>query len=192
MFERLVSLLRKNARLGAERGDVMESDVRRVLIYVKDGIDLRFVKNALHFVPGTWRFEFAEQEPRYYNFGGEWRGFLVPTEENALVIFDGTKRGARYGGGTIGTSVGVARFEYDTDVFKFGLRIWHELLHTVKANADGMARNPDFDAWLEPQIREKFVSDKPGFQHSAQYQALYYHYLTLGLLPPVSKYPAHR
>lgn len=177
MFERVVSLLRKTALPGAERGDVMESDVRRVLLYVKDGIDLRFVKNALYFVPGTWRFEFAEQEPRYYNFGGEWKGFLVPIEENALVIFDGTKRGARYGGGTIGTSVGVARFAYDTDAFKFGLRIWHELLHTVKANADGMARNPEFDAWLEPQIRGTFVSNKPAYQHSAQYQALYYNFL---------------
>jgi len=147
-------------------------------VYVADDIDEDFLAKAFAFVPGCFRFCRIDYEPRCYSFSGEWARFLVPIDPNTIVIFDGNKRNVRYAGGTTGTSAGVAKFQSDTDEFGFGLRIWHELLHTLKMDADGMCRNPAFDAWLEPQIREAFVANKPKYQHSAQYQALYYNFLT--------------
>ena len=80
----------------------------------------------------------------------------------------------------------MARFRDDTDVFGFGLRIWHELLHTIPVDADGLLRTAAFEAWLEPQFRDAFVADKARYEHSAQYQALYYEFLTQRLLEPAT------
>lgn len=179
MSKGLASSFRNFFASVVERVAPRPTAARTYSVYIADGIDEEFVAKALLFVPGCFRFYHIDREPRCYAFGGEWARFLVPIDPNTLVVFDGNKRNARYGGGTIGSSAGVAKFRDDTDAFGFGLRIWHELLHTLALDADGMCRNPEFDAWLEPQIRETFVVDKPRYQHSAQYQALYYNFLLL-------------
>lgn len=147
-------------------------------IFIEDNIDPEFVKNSLFLVPQLWVFNFLEEPPEYRKIAGDWANFPIPVADNTIVIFDGTKRGVIYAGGCVGKSVGVARFEYDTNVLLFGLRIWHELLHAQGIDADAMTRSKDFENWLETQFSEELKRNRSTHEHSPQYQVLFYTFLT--------------
>ena len=109
---------------------------------------------------------------------GDWKGFLIPEADDTVVIFDGKARSAKYAGGCVGKSVGVTKNTWDTDELAFGLRIWHELLHAQKIDSDAMLRSPEFEEWLESQFSYVLKENKPAYQHSMQFQILFYNFLT--------------
>ena len=158
---------------GTQRVKPIEID-----IYIEDNIDPEFVQNSLYLIPQLWKFNFLTEAPKYRVMGGEWKGFLIPEADNTVVIFDGKARSAKYAGGCIGKSVGVAKFTWDTDELAFGLRIWHELLHAQKIDSDAMLRSPEFEEWLESQFSYVFKENKPAYEHSMQFQILFYNFLT--------------
>jgi hypothetical protein len=151
-------------------------------IYIEDNVDPEFVKNSLCFVPHYWNFTFLTEAPKYRKMGGEWETFLIPEADDTVVIFNGTLRNVKYAGGATGKSVGVSRFITDTSEHVFGLRIWHELLHAQHIDADAMIRCPEFENWLEPQFSSVLKDNKAAFEHSMQYQILFYNFLTWKLI----------
>jgi hypothetical protein len=156
---------------------------RYISVYIEDGVGTEFVRRSLQYVPGYWEFGLTGERPPCYTFLGDknWEGFPIPLAAGEIVIFDGEACNAKYGGGCVGESAGIARFNHDTDEYRFGLRIWHELLHASHVDADAMLRSPGFDQWLEPSIREEFIANKPKYGHSPQYQTLFYSYLMQSL-----------
>ena len=114
----------------------------------------------------------------FKELGGTWQGFLFPQDPTAyqIIVVDGDKRGCQWNGGTIGNGCSVAYRSYDTPA-TLGVRIWHELLHTLRLPADDMLVDEGFLSWLVPQIRVAFEENKKALQHDAHMQTLYYTYL---------------
>jgi hypothetical protein len=150
----------------------------KIDIYIEDNIDPEFVKNSLYLIPQLWKFNFLTEAPKYRVMNGEWKGFLIPEADNTVVIFDGKARNAKYAGGCAGKSVGVTKNTWETDELGFGLRIWHELLHAQKIDSDAMLRSPEFEAWLESQFKYILTENRTAYQHSMQFQILFYNFLT--------------
>ena len=147
-------------------------------IYIEDNIDPDFVQDSLYLIPQLWKFNFITEAPKYRVFSGDWKGFLIPEAPNTVVIFDGQARGVKYAGGCIEKSVGVTKNTWETDELGFGLRIWHELLHAQGIDSDAMLRSPEFEEWLESQFSYILKENRTAYQHSMQFQILFYNFLT--------------
>ncbi|MBE8539417.1 hypothetical protein [Geoglobus acetivorans] len=153
-----------------------ELDRRDITVYIDPAVDESLVRSALKLIPGYWKFSVAEwDESQLTSLGGEWAGFLLPTQDNTVVVFDGKSRGVRYAGGTVGKRVGVAVFGRESELI-IALRIWHELLHTEKLDADGMMTNRGFRDWLPGEVRAAF--EEKARPHDWFWQIGYYTYLT--------------
>ncbi|WP_456478118.1 hypothetical protein [Geoglobus ahangari] len=153
-----------------------ELDRREITVYIDPAVDENLIRSALRLVPSYWKFSLAEwDESQLTSLGGEWEGFLLPAQDNTVVVFDGKSRGVRYGGGTVGRRVGVAVFGWESELI-LALRIWHELLHTEKLDADGMMSSMGFRDWLPEEVRAAF-EEKAG-EHDWFWQIGYYTYLT--------------
>jgi len=145
---------------------------------VVDPIDEALLLRALLKVPSFFsiiRVEYNPSQVTWYTTGA-WKGWPMPVAENHIVVVDGDKRGLQYNGGTVGSRCAVAMRPYDSSG-ELGVRIWHELLHTLRLPADDMLVDEGFLAWLSPPLRIAFLENKEGLQHNAQMQTLYYTYL---------------
>lgn len=162
--------------------EVKENKPIKINVFVEDEVDKNFINASLYFVPNLWTFSFIAERPKYLELGGFWKDFLVSEEDNTMVIFDGALRDNKYAGGCVGKSVGIARNRFENDPLVFGLRIWHELLHAQHIDADAMIRCPEFEDWLEPQFSSVLKDNKAAFEHSMQYQILFYNFLTWKLI----------
>lgn len=114
----------------------------------------------------------------YKELGGAWVGFLFPSDPVAyrIIMLDGDARNLQWNGGTIGNGCCVAVRAGDTPR-TLGVRIWHELLHTIRLPADDMLVDEGFLSWLSAPIRVAFEDNKQALQHDSQMQILYYTYL---------------
>lgn len=145
---------------------------------VVDPIDEALLLRALLKVPSFFsiiRVEYNPSQVTWYTTGA-WKGWPMPVAENHIVVVDGDKRGLQYNGGTVGSRCAVAMRGGDTPR-ELGVRIWHELIHTLRLPADDMLVDEAFVDWLPAPIRLMFVESKMALQHDPQMQMLYYMYL---------------
>lgn len=159
-------------------------------VYIEPGLDIDKIKKALSMVPSYFEFE-VHGDPAEWNGviafatvydSGDWRGFIIPEQDNTIIIFDGKRRNVKFAGGTIGNRIGVAVFGNES-VETLYLRIYHELLHALGLPADDMPNNSEFVEWLTNMLRIALYVDKKLFYskfiNNPKWQNLYYTYLLL-------------
>lgn len=152
---------------------------KEIKVYIEPALDYNFVISALKLIPNFWKFSVREWDPdKVKELSGSWDNFLIPLEDDAIVIFAANQ--VNYGGGAHGDGegpeddgAGIAIFQGDTE-FSLGLRIWHELLHTEGLPADSMMYNTGFLKWL-PRNWEIMFRDTT--EHDIYWQLVYYTFL---------------
>ena len=156
-------------------------------IFIEPDLDHEKILKALEVLPGYFKFEFKDwSELEYMVYEeGDWKGFIMPTNDGDVAISDGRKHEARFGGGTVANRCGIAVFGAES-IFELGLRIWHELLHAKQMPADDMLGNLEFIGWMDAGQKLSFTVSrffrKNKLAHSSKWQVLYYHFLTQKLL----------
>lgn len=143
-------------------------------VMVLDGIDSGFVVQSLQYIPQWIEFTIVEPNTTDYKINDE--GFKVPTRDNLIVVCSGSTMDKYAGLAFIGEGNGhrVSVAKYDTDShYKFGMRVYHEVLHTVEkgCSADKMMADVGFPIWAA----------RPLTDHSLQWERLYYDYLSIKL-----------
>lgn len=159
-----------------------------IRVMIEPDLNQGLVKNALKLIPNYFSFRVVKWDlHKIYELPFEgWNNFLMPTEDDSLVIFDGEVRGVQYGGGAYGDGAGPKKDRCGVSVFKddnefsIAIKTWHELLHTEGAPADDLMKDPEFLSWLPRKWRIMFRELSSG--HDAYWQILYYTYLVERLL----------
>lgn len=158
-------------------------------VYIEQSLENEKLKilKALSMIPNFFSFEFKDwSEADYFVYDeGDWENFVMPTTDNTIIFFDGDSREINYAGGTLGTRIGVAVFDYDT-IESIYLRTYHELLHTLGLPADDMTTNREFVQWLSKMLRLALFLDKKFFYekfiHNPKWQNIYYDFLLIKYL----------
>jgi len=88
---------------------------------------------------------------------------------------------------TFGKKCTVGWRDIDTSV-TLGLRIWHESLHAMGGDADGMVTSSsvEFGNWLKqhhPDIADAFIQNPASHDHDPNYEKYYYLFLTAKMNP---------
>lgn len=123
-------------------------------------VDLyRRIGPMLAALPGLFRFDtikIGTPEHTAYT-GGDWDGFPMPNESRTAFVFE-HDIASQYAGGALGIVGGsraaVRALPQDADEAIF-LRLWHELLHTLDLDADGMKQR--ILQWLPLPLLPTFV-----------------------------------
>lgn len=167
-------------------------------IMVLDGLNETRIRNAVSIVPQHVSLSIISPDESRYEMDttdGDWKGFTYPRKDtdNLIVVFDGPKRGFKYGGGACIWDKNYHRIGLsgtESSLFVLGLRFEHEILHIIEMDyikrtgaqlqfdADQLWTNTSFRAWLEPSVRECFNQKDVG-KHSPQWERLFYSYLWL-------------
>lgn len=89
-----------------EKGEVVG---RIVKVYIEANLDIETILKALYLIPNHWKFTMKDwDQNKFEELTGDWQNFLLPLEDDEVVIFDGAARKVKYGGGTIDRRVGTA------------------------------------------------------------------------------------
>ncbi len=140
-------------------------------VMILDGIDQDFIKNALMNIPNLFGFRIIPENPDDYEVdksNTDWKNFVYPRKNRdyLIVIFDGSARGFKFGGGACILDEKYHRAGISTagitSALDMGLRIWHELQHcTDKDNsADLLYKNPSFKALLPAEMQTAINNGK--------------------------------
>lgn len=147
---------------------------------VVDPIDDGFINRALMILPTFFslhRITVEDAKP-FVEGTHDWEGFLFPCSSHLrmVILLDGDKRKCKYNGGASGNGCSVAVRGGDS-ILTLGVRVWHELLHTLQLPADDMLVDVGFTKWLPDPVDDLFVQYKEKLQHNPHIQMLYYTYL---------------
>jgi hypothetical protein len=143
-------------------------------VMILDGVDTNFVVQSLQYIPQWIEFTIVEPNAAEYKINDE--GIKVPTRDNLIVVCADSGKAKYAGLAYIGDGNGhrVAVIKFDTDShYRFGMRVYHEVLHTVENGcaADKMMSDVGFPLWAGMPLRD----------HSIQWERLYYDYLSIKL-----------
>jgi len=162
-------------------------------VIIEPTLDSDLILQAIYLIPNYFQFDIYTDQTMWNTYtsstktysSGPWQNFILPSTDNTIIIFDGRKRNVQFGGGTVGTRIGIAIFGNET-LEQIYLRIYHELLHALQLPADDMTTNHDFVTWLTNMLRLALWLDKRfaavRFAHNPKWQSLYYDFLLLSYL----------
>lgn len=144
---------------GAVEGSIMYD------VMIVDNVDTQFVLDALQYVPNWIEFTIVPIDTEQYVIETEGRfiGSHIPTRDNLIVVYDFEEHehedvaGAAYIGYGNGHRISISVIDGDT-AFDLGMRIYHEVLHTVEigGEADTMNTNSGFVVYRYLDIFEQY------------------------------------
>lgn len=173
-----------------------EGNLHKVIfdVMILDGIDKNYVERALLTIPNAVGFRFVpvnwEELDTDKKEGSSWYGFVYPKpwRDNLIVVFDGKLRNFIYGGGACIWDekyhrIGISTYGVETSAYDLGLRIWHEITHSIRksAEADQLFSNMDYRATLPAEMRQA-IEERSGETGNPVYLLSYNMYLTVRAL----------
>lgn len=183
--------LRKNVYV-----PIPEEGTTHKIIYdvmILDGIDKGYVEKALMTIPNVVGFRIVPTNMEEIDIDkstSSWKGFVYPKlwRDKLIVIFDGKTRNFIYGGGSCIWDenyhrIGISNYGVEHSSYELGLRIWHEIDHTIRksAEADQLYSNQQFIDTLPIEMRQA-IETRTGETNNPVYLLSYNMYLTVRAL----------
>jgi hypothetical protein len=169
-----------------------ERNLHKVIydVMILDDISTPYVERALLTIPNVVGFRIIPvnwEELEIDTSKSDWKNFVYPQKwrDNLIVIFDGRKRNFIYGGGACILDekfhrIGISTAAVEHSSYDLGLRIWHEILHTIMKSheADQLFNDPLFRTTLPAEMRQA-VETRLGDVNNPAYLLVYNMYLTV-------------